>query len=169
MPRIYIDSTKGTGGLEVVDLDPNPPIGTPGAYHWLDGIVDGTLLTQKIRQDPFRPTNDPVGPNVNIPIMDSRLNGDSYFIVMDAGTNVAPAGTIDLGAPGNTLDEIMPQGKADEIRALLGLTLEESTTMASNRIRKAVKWLRFQGTKGSEDEFVGLPGNFKYRLWQAAD
>jgi len=163
MGRIYIDSTIGTGQNVTVDLD-------PADYHWLDGIVDGTLLTTKTYLDPWRPANDPVGPNVNIPIMDSRVDGASYFLVMDAGVDVAPAGTIDLGAPGNTLDEIMPLGKANEIATLFGLTGVERDAMAANRIRKSCKWLRAQSlTRPPVDEFTGLPGGHSYRLWQGSD
>jgi len=162
MGRIYIDSAIGSDDPEIIDLD-------PADYHWLDGIVDGTMVTQKIRWDPWRPLNATVGPNTNIPIMDSRLTGDRYFIVMDHGTNVAPLGTIDLGTPGVTLDELMTTTKANEIRAVFGLTLQERNAMRQNRVRQACKWLRWQGTRGKEAEFAGLPGEKRYQLWSAAD
>lgn len=169
MARIYIDGMIGTGGSLVIDLDPNPPWGTPGAYHWLDGIENGTLVTTTNVPDHWRPLNNTVGPSNHIRIMDSRIDGESYFVIADDGVDVSPAGSIDLGRPGNTLDAIMPTGKANEIRALLGLTLDERNRMRSNRIRQAIKWLRWEGLKGSEDEMDVFPGRQKYRLWQATD
>ena len=120
MARVYFDQEIGSGDYVTVDLD-------PADYYWLDGIVDGTLITTRLVDDRFRPANQPQGSWQFVRRFVRNSPPQPRWLVMDSGATAAPSGAYDLGDPTVDADmqRVMSNPEANTVADFLGVDRSE--------------------------------------------
>lgn len=131
--RAFICNIAGSGGSIVTDLDP--------ADWWTDPS-DGTVITQSLTPDPFRPAVEFDGPYWcdEVP---ARGNGVKMLVVARDVTT-ALGSTYDLGDPTNP-DDMNRALTAPERNTLEQLTGEPNGTFDGMTVGDVFLWARVSG------------------------
>ena len=129
--RMFLAPLKGTGFTQVVDLD-------PADYYWLDGIVDGTLVTTALVDDPIRPDVELVGP-ASATLFDRKGGTFDRFLVLDSRDAPPPANCEDLGDPVTQegWDTPLSQPATNKVEDSLG---QPRSTFQGWTIRQILVW-----------------------------